>query len=417
MNPRALPLTALALLACDPYRAWPEEGTVFPWVYTPEQDLEEWEEVRWETGTWDPYDDPATAGLYLRKALEHRPGAPEESLEHFETMRDLLPPLAGGVTLSFVGDAMWVGDNWDSYATGAEELLDGELRVGNLETPTSTDHSTVQGDLGTYAFNAPPEMLDGLPLDLLQLNNNHSIDAEDLGLENTMAELEVRGLLHTGVDQHSSVGVGGLRVAFLSYTWGLNQRDATSEHELFIIPFGHIDEEIDLSGLEADIETARADGADSVVVMTHWGFEYEYYPDPWFMVLGRRIVAAGADLVVGQGPHVVQPPEICHVNQPEHIPGQGSCSVTDGGDQPRTAAILYSLGNFGTDMPTVPCQVGLVATVSMDPDLTGLGWAAQATVQGEQGPEILALDDMLEDPDLADEAARLEEHLGASWRR
>jgi hypothetical protein len=63
-----LAVTAL-LAACDPYRSWPEEGEVFPWVFTPETDLEPWEEVRWETETWDPEDDPEMAGLYLRKAL------------------------------------------------------------------------------------------------------------------------------------------------------------------------------------------------------------------------------------------------------------------------------------------------------------------------------------------------------------
>ena len=412
----ALALPSL-LAACDPYGAWPEPASVYPWVYTPEQDLEAWEEVRWETETWDPNNDPATAGLYLRKALEHRAGAPTESLEHFEAMREQLPGLGAGLTLSFVGDAMWVGDNWSSYATGASPLLDGAVRVGNLETPTSAEHSTVQGELGTYAFNAPPELLDGLPLDLLQLNNNHSLDAGESGLDNTVAEIEARGLLHTGVDEHAVVEIEGQRLAFLSYTWGLNQRDASPERELFIVPFGHIDEPIDLTRIEADIAQARAEGADTVVVLAHWGFEYEYYPDPHFMVLGRAMVAAGADLVVGQGPHVVQPPELCQVNTPERIPGIGSCSVRDEDGEPRTAAILYSLGNFGTDMPTVPCQTGLVATVSLNPDVTGLGWAAQATFQGTDGPELLPLAELLEDPDLADEAARLEAHLGTGWKR
>ncbi len=414
MRPHLLLPAALLLAACDP---WPADGTVFPWVYTPETDLEDWEEVRWETETWDAENDPEMAGLYLRKALEHREGAPVESLDHFEAMRPQLPALGPGVQLSFVGDVMWVGDNWSDYAAGASGLLDGDLRIGNLETPTSPEHSTEQGALGTYAFNAPPEMLDSLPIDLLQLNNNHSIDAGDEGLEATIAEVEARGMDHTGVDEHATVEVGGLRIAFLSYTWGLNQRDASSIHELFIVPFGHIDEEIDLSGLEADIADARADGADTVVVLAHWGFEYEYYPDPHFMVLGRRMISAGADLVVGQGPHVVQPPEICSVNHDEILPGVGSCSVRDDSGEPRTAAILYSLGNFGTAMPTEPCQTGLVATVSLDPDVTGLGWAAQATAQGEDGPGILPLDDLLDDPDLAEESDRLEEHLGAGWKR
>jgi poly-gamma-glutamate synthesis protein (capsule biosynthesis protein) len=163
------------------------------------------------------------------------------------------------------------------------------------------------------------------------------------------------------------------------------------------------------------VAEARAEGTDSVVVLVHWGFEYEYYPDPHFMVLARRIVAAGADLVVGSGPHVAQPAEICHVNRPEEVPGIGTCSLRTADGQPRTAAVLYSLGNFGTIMATVPCQVGLVATVSLDPDVTGLGWSAVATV--EDPPWVRPLDDLLDDPELAAEWARLDGHLGSDWRR
>lgn len=412
----------LALVGCseatteDPYAAWPQEGTYFPHVYTPQDDLEPYEEVRWETETWNPAEDLEMTAQYLLKSMHHRPGAPVEALDHFTQMRESLSPVEGDPELSFVGDVMWIGDNWSEFAEPAAALLLGDLRVGNLETPTSPDHPTVLAELGSYSFNAPPEMLDGLPLDLLQLNNNHSLDVEDEGLENTVAEVEARAFLHTGVDRHTTADIGGRTLAFLSYTWGLNQREEVTGHDLFVIPFGHLDEAIDLTPLEEDVAAARHDGADAVVVLVHWGFEYEYYPDPHFLVLGRRIVAAGADLVVGQGPHVVQPPEICWVNHPEVIPGIGTCSVRTPDGDPRTAAILYSLGNFGTIMATLPCQVGLVASVTLGDDI-GLGWSAVASVEGDNGPEIRPLEDMLDDPELAAEAVRLEEHLGTGWKR
>jgi len=416
---RLIPCLGLSLAGCssvsDPYAAWPAEGTYFPYIYTPQDDLEPYEEVRWETETWDPAEDLEMTAYYLLKSQNHRPGAPRETLDHFAQMREALPPLDRDPDLSFVGDVMWIGDNWAHYAEPAAHLLRGELRAGNLETPTSPDHPTVLADLGSYSFNAPPEMLDGLPLDLLQLNNNHSLDVEDLGLENTVAEVLDRDLSYTGVDRHAFAQVGEKTLALLSYTWGLNQRDAVTEHELFVIPFGHLEEVIDLAPLQDDVTAARADGAEVVVVLLHWGFEYEYYPDPHFLVLGRRIVAAGADLVVGHGPHVVQPPEICWVNHPEVVPGVGTCSVRSPDGEPRTAAILYSLGNFGTIMATVPCQVGLVASVTVG-DGIGLGWSAVASVTGEDGPEIRALVDLLDDPELASEASRLDEHLGAHWR-
>ncbi|MBW2256116.1 MAG: CapA family protein, partial [Deltaproteobacteria bacterium] len=296
------------------------------------------------------------------------------------------------------------------------DLLDGDLRVGNLETPTSPDHPTELGALGLYSFNAPPALLDGLPLDLVQVNNNHSLDAGDTGLEATLAELDARGIAHTGVDEHAIVEVAGRRIAFLSYTWGLNEREVESTHELFVVPFGHLTEDIDLSGIEDDIRLARDDGAQTVVLLVHWGFEYEYYPDPHFLVLGRRLVTLGADLVVGQGPHVAQPPEICHVNHPEVVPGVGTCSVRTPDEVPRTAAVLYSLGNFETIMGTVPCQTGLVATVTLEDDVTGLGWTAVANVD-TAAHELHPLDALLDDPEWAEESSRLDAHLGRSWRR
>src|SRR5690606_17434391 len=134
-------------------------------------------------------------------------------------------------------------------------------------------------------------------------------------------------------------------------------------------------------GVAADIDRARAEGAESVVLMLHWGFEYEYYPDPYLMQIGRRLVALGADLIVGSGPHVAQPVEICAVNRPEVVPGEGACSVRTDDGVPRTAAILYSLGNFQSIMATTACKVGLVAQVTLDDaGVTGMSWAPVANL-------------------------------------
>ncbi|MBT3219404.1 MAG: CapA family protein [Proteobacteria bacterium] len=416
-----LPLIVILSVACNPYQRWPEDNEVFPWDYTPQSDLEDYEEVRWETEDWDPFEDFEKAGLYLLKANYHRPGAVEEEIYHYGVMRPKLPPLTSeGVKLSFVGDAMYLGGNWDSFADDVADMLDGDLRIGNLETPTSPNHPTSLAELrdyGPYSFNAPPEFLDGLPLDILQVNNNHSLDMGDEGLEATLDEITSRNIIHTGVDQHVIVTVDSQNIAFLSFTWGLNEREVESEHELFVVPFGHLDEDIDLSPIENQIDAARLAGAHTIVVMVHWGFEYEYYPDPHFMVLAREIVAMGADLIVGQGPHVLQPPEICTVNFPNTLPGVGNCSVHTDDEEPRLAAILYSLGNFGTTMPTLQAQVGLIATLTVNPYVTSMGWEAVASVAEGTGQRLYPLKDLLDDEDYAAEAARLDQHLGTSWKR
>ena len=132
-------------------------------------------------------------------------------------------------------------------------------------------------------------------------------------------------------------------------------------------------------------------------------------------MLGRQLVALGADLVVGEGPHVVQPPEICSVDRGE-APAIGTCAIDDGLDKPRTAAILYSLGNFGTTMQTLPCQTGIVASVTLDPDVTGLGWQAAVSTSGSEGIEVQPTIDSTDD-DLLAENERLDALLGMSWKR
>ncbi len=407
-------LAALVCLASACAGGTEETGVAalaFPYTYTPQTDLEDYEEVRFETETWDPLTDIDQTLLYTQKSVLHRKSAPQEALEHFEVMRPKIPPLGVGTQLDFVGDVMWIGDNWSTFLDPVAGLLDGDLRIGNLETPVDPDQPTDKDDLPLYAFNAPPEILEGLPLDVLQLNNNHTMDLGNASVTATLAQVDAHGFQRTGIDSHLAVG----EIAFLSFTWGLNNRVDSPDRELFIVPFGHLDEAIDLTSIGEAITSARAAGAASVVLLLHWGFEYEYYSDPHFMVLAREMIALGADLIVGEGPHVVQPPEICAVNQGETA-GIGTCAVEDGTGVPRNAAILYSLGNFGTTMETLPCQTGIVGSVTLNPDVTGLGWQAAVTAAGAEGIEVVPASGS-DDPDVVEELQRLDALLGTGWKR
>lgn len=423
---RLLPLLPLLVLlpACDPYAAWPEAHEVFPWVFTEETDLPEYALVRVETETWTPLDDLEETGLYIQKSVFHKPSAPVETILHFGELRPTIPPLVpSDPTLSFTGDVMRFHGGWDTFADDVADRLDG-LRVGNLETPVSplhpTDTTSLAEAYGIYAFNSPVSLLDGLPLDVVQLNNNHSLDVGDAGLEATVEQVAAAGLTGIGVDGNLALApVDGLVVALLSYTWGLNVHDPTA-HELHVVPFGHLDAPVPLDRVERDIAAARAAGATHVVLLLHWGFEYEYYPDPHFLQLGRELVALGADVVVGSGPHAVEPAEICAVNRSLAVPRTGRCSVRSVDGVPRTAAILYSLGNFGTAMATVPLQVGIIGTVTLRAGVgvTGLGWEAVASVSAPGSAQrLVPLADLQGDPAYAAEAARLDVLLGTSWKR
>lgn len=408
----------LLLLACDPWARWPDERAVFPWVHEEPTNLEPYESVRWETETWE-LTDPAMLGPYLLKTQLHRKGATDDVLAHHALLRPTLPPLVPtDLRLMFIGDVMWIRERWSDYGAAVQSRLDGDLRVGNLETPTDPDQPGFGELPDINSFNAPPALITGVDVDVWQVTNNHTLDVGDAGAEATLAEVARAGKVATGIDAHAVVDVGGARVALLAYTWGVNQRPAVTTHDLHIIPFGHEGEEIDVSRVGADIASADAD---LHVVLVHWGWEYEYYADPHFLRLGRELIRQGADLVVGHGPHVVQPAELCHVNQPAIVPGVGTCSIRTEDGLPRTAAVLYSLGDFAAtpSLVTLPTKVGIIGAASLDPELgvTGLGWDPVASVDADGGQVVLPASEVMDDPAWAAEVARLEALLGAGWRR
>ena len=279
------------------------------------------------------------------------------------------------MVISFVGDLLPIVDNHANFADAIVDVVSADYRVANLETPTSPGHP-VQSSGAPPKFNEPVELLDGLPFDLLQLNNNHSYDVGDDGIAATKQEVLDRGMETTGLDEHALVTVKDTQIGFLSYTWGLNGRDDVSTHELFIVPFGHIGRDVDLSAMEAQITAMKERGAEYIVLLLHWGFEYEYYPEPHFMQLARRMVAMGADVIIGHGPHVVQPVEMCWVNYPDEVPGVGNCSIQTSDGRARRAAVFYSLGNFTSSIRSpAEFETGIVGRVSLGGgDVTGLGW-------------------------------------------
>src|SRR5262249_57551517 len=71
---------------------------------------------------------------------------------------------------------------------------------------------------------------------------------------------------------------------------------------------------LELGRVSEALAGMAADGAEFRIVSLHWGFEFEFYPDPQIVRAGREFVRAGADLVLGTHPHVIQPMEVCCVS-------------------------------------------------------------------------------------------------------
>lgn len=417
-------MIAAALLGCDPYAGWPDPEAVFPHVVSEETGLPDHAYVRVETETWTPLVDLEETALYLRKAAYLRPGAPIETMLHFGEMRAQLPRLApGDPVATFTGDLMMLdGPDPRGVADAVADRMRG-LRVTNLETPVApsfpTDRDALAPAFGLYAFNESPSILDDLPVDVVQLTNNHANDLGPEGLVETIDEVGARGFAGVGVGGAPLLrDHGGQTFAFLAYTWGLNATDPPPDQDLGVVPFGR-PEAVDLSRIRRDARDARRAGADQVVLLVHWGYEYELYPDARLLVLGRRLVEAGADLVVGTGPHVVQPAEWCVVNRPAVRPGIGACSVRTADGRPRTAAVLYSLGDFATDLARPELATGILASVSFAAGggVSGLAWDPVWSDPRGAVARVVPLASATDDPALAAEAERLDAHLGPGWRR
>lgn len=180
------------------------------------------------------------------------------------------------------------------YEQTAEVLASGDITFINLETPLLTNcPSTVEGMI----FCGDARNIEGLiyaGVDVASLGNNHAGNYGVAGVQETIRLLESQLILVTGVDGAAVKDVRGRRFAFLGYNdIGRFPGVAQAEEEK----------------IRSDIAQAR-EIADVVVVTYHWGIEYTTQPSARQRQLGSFTIAAGADLVIGNHPHWIQPVEI-----------------------------------------------------------------------------------------------------------
>ena len=217
-------------------------------------------------------------------------------------------------------------------------LLHGaDLTVGNLESTLSDDGPPQQGD---DSFAADPRALPAmarLGFDALSLANNHTGDFGSAALVDTVAAFHASGISAFGAGRDLRAAARavvlerhGVRFGFLGFnTIGETPRAGLGQPGALSVrmpprtgPLNHHD-------LARVLQAVRRLGrrVDVVVVMPHWGTQYTHVVEPIERRVGRRLVDAGADLVVGGHPHWVQ-----------------------GLERYRGAVIAYSLGNFVFDM-------------------------------------------------------------------
>ncbi len=215
----------------------------------------------------------------------------------------------------------------------ADLLSSADLTFANLETPIAP-----RAGMGarSFVFNAPPVVVTALRhagVALVSVANNHVFDQGRPGFEETIARLDELGMPYVGAGPDGReagprvVNLNGLRIAFLAYARFFNQ----SGNECPAKPArGQACQRASLLDPEHAVSdvTAAAQAADAVVVSLHWGDEYQQQPREPDVALAHRLADAGALIVLGHHPHVLQPIELY--------------PRADG----RIALIAYSLGNF-----------------------------------------------------------------------
>jgi poly-gamma-glutamate capsule biosynthesis protein CapA/YwtB (metallophosphatase superfamily) len=185
-----------------------------------------------------------------------------------------------------------------------------DLAVCHLEVPLSRDGR----DVASWpSFNAPPQLAAALRwagYDACSTASNHAMDRGAAGVAATLDVMDGAGLGHAGTARNPGeagtatiLEVSGLRVALLSYAYGLNGRSLPPGQPWLV-------NLIDPVRIVEDARAARRAGAGLVVVLLHWGEENRPTPSQSQRDLARRLLAAPeVDLILGHHVHVVQPIE------------------------------------------------------------------------------------------------------------
>jgi poly-gamma-glutamate synthesis protein (capsule biosynthesis protein) len=248
----------------------------------------------------------------------------------------LAPPADLTVRLLFTGDMMFDRNvavhaeqyGADSLMRGAEDLLRGgghdadgnaypvpDAVIGNLEGTITTEPSIAQKNHKILHFTFDPKyaaVVKDAGFTAVSLANNHAMDFYRAGYAATEKFLDEAGVLHFGspyndVDTSVSFMEKGKHICIIGY------------HDLYTF---------DEAPAVAEIERMKSltPRCDALIVFPHWGVEYQLTATDRQRSLAHEFIDAGADIVIGSHPHVVEPVEIY-----------------------RDHAIFYSLGNFVFD--------------------------------------------------------------------
>lgn len=194
-----------------------------------------------------------------------------------------------------------------------------DILFGNLEVVLSKKGKKADKFALIYTDPGKVKYLNNAKFDVLNIANNHILDRDYVGLKNTIDVLNQNNLNYIGINILSKnrevlLEKDGIIFGFLGYTDGIYELEDNIEISV-----------INKENILNDVTTLK-NKCDFVIVSLHWGIENVFYPSPKQITIAREIIDAGATLILGHHPHVIQ-----------------------GLEKYKNGLIAYSLGNFNFD--------------------------------------------------------------------
>jgi poly-gamma-glutamate synthesis protein (capsule biosynthesis protein) len=256
----------------------------------------------------------------------------------FAVAGDVIPhePVRTAAAAAGDGETGWA----DLFSEVADVFRGVDFGFVNLETPVAPAHSR-----GTkpFLFDAPvelPQALKASGIKIVSFANNHAMDQGWAGFAETREHLKEAGLLFVGTSDNAATAwqpvvteTNGIKIGWLGMTRWLNggrNPDKDDQPQVNFFPYPNDSggaPGADEAAVLAAVKSARAQ-CDLLIVSIHWGVEYATAPRPEDIDIAHKMLDAGASVIVGAHPHVLQPVE--------------TYKTVDG----RDTVIFYSLGNF-----------------------------------------------------------------------
>jgi len=226
-----------------------------------------------------------------------------------------------------------------------------DLNIGNLET---TFAGSGRSYSGYPTFNTPEALatdLKELGINVLSTANNHCMDTGNKGLVNTLDVLDSVGIDHMGTyrteEESNNVlikDVNGIKIAFLSYTYGTNGIPVPSSKPFSV-------NLIDKEKILKDIANAKSNNVDLICTSMHWGVEYLDSPNAEQQDLANFLFTNGVDIIFGSHPHVLEKMEKVNV------------TTVDG--ENKECFVIYSFGNFVSGQVKKNTRTSIILNLSV----------------------------------------------------